>query len=364
MREAPGSTSAAMPFHPPADPQWLSLHEEPVIDPGLEIVDAHHHLFDRADWRYSVDEFGADLAAGHRVVETVYVECREAYRQDGPEALKPVGETESVERIASVHAQGAVRTTRIAAAIVAHADLLLGAEVDRVLEAHEAASPGRFRGVRHSAADDPDPAFVRSGPRPRRARLDAPEFRAGFERLAARGLVFDAWVYHPQLPEVLALARAFPQASIVLDHVGGPLGIGRYALGRDEHFSNWQRSIKALAAAPNVSAKLGGLGMRFCGFGFHDAPRPPDSDALARAWRPHIETCIEAFGPDRCMFESNFPVDQLSCSYRTLWNAFKRIAAGCSAEEKADLFSGTARRVYGICEPAEGTATGASGQQQ
>lgn len=358
MREIPGSASAATPFHPQANLKWLSLHEEQVIDPGLEIVDAHHHLFDRAQWRYGVDEFRADLGAGHRVIETVYVECREAYRADGPEALKPVGETESVERIASAHTRGPVGTTRIAAAIVAHADLSLGAEVDRALDAHAAASPGRFRGIRHSAADDPDPAFVRSGPRPARARLDAPEFRAGFARLAARGLVFDAWVYHPQLPEVLSLARAFPQASIVLDHVGGPLGIGRYALGRDEHFSDWQRSIRALAAAPNVSVKLGGLGMRFCGFGFHGAPRPPDSETLARAWRPHIETCIEAFGPRRCMFESNFPVDQLSCSYRTLWNAFKRIAAGCSAEEKADLFSGTARRAYGITGVAVRTASG------
>lgn len=350
MREAPGSTSAAMPFHPPADPQWLSLHEEPVIDPGLEIVDAHHHLFDRDDWRYRVDEFGRDLEAGHRVVATVYLECREGYRESGPDAMKPVGETERVERIAEASARSAGGTCRIAAAIVGHADLSLGAEVDRVLDAHQAASPGRFRGIRHSAADDPDPAFVRTGARPSRARLDAPEFRAGFARLAARGLVFDAWVYHPQLPQVLSLARAFPQASIVLDHAGGPLGIGRYAHARDAHFADWRRSVRELAGVPNVSVKLGGLGMRLCGFGFHEAVRPPDSETLARAWRPYVETCIEAFGPRRCMFESNFPVDQLSCSYRTLWNAFKRLAAGGSAEEKAELFSGTARRVYRITD--------------
>lgn len=342
--------AATAPFHPPANPDWLALHEEPVLEPDLAIVDAHHHLFERTDWRYGLDGFDRDLADGHRVVASVYVECREHYLESGPEALRPVGETLAIERIATARGAGGVQGTEVAAAIVAYADLSVGAAVDAVLEAHQSASPDRLRGIRHSAADDPDPAFVRTGTRPPRAQLDAPCFREGFARVAARGLVFDAWVYHPQLPALADLARAVPQASIVLDHVGGPLGIGRYAGRRDANFVDWKRGIERLAALPNVTVKLGGLGMRLCGFGFHEAPRPPDSVLLAQAWRPYVETCIEAFGPRRCMFESNFPVDQLSCSYRTLWNAFKRIAAGCSPDEKADLFGGTARRVYGIPE--------------
>ena len=239
---------------------------------------------------------------------------------------------------------------QVAAAIVGHADLTLGASVEDVLQAHLAASPSRFRGIRQSAAEDSDPAFVRTGPRPPRARFGDPAFRKGFARLEKLGLVFDAWLYHPQLPDLIELARTFPQTQIVLNHAGGPLGIGGYAQERDAHFANWQRSIRTLAREANVTVKLGGLGMRLNGFGFHEAARPPDSGTLARAWRPHVETCIEAFGANRCMFESNFPVDQISCSYRTLWNAFKRLASGCTASEKAALFAGTARRVYRIGE--------------
>ena len=335
-------------FHPAADPDWLALHQEAVLEPDLPIIDAHHHLFDRPERRYRVEEFRTDLDAGHRVIATVYLECSEGYRTDGPEMLRPVGETVAVERVAAACAADPTCAVSVAAAIVSHADLTLGTAVDAVLDAHAFAAPERFRGIRHSAAEDPDPAFMRSGPRPPRARFDDPRFREGFARLAPRGLVFDAWLYHPQLPELIDLARAFPDTTIVLNHAGGPLGIGRYAQDRQTHFDAWRASIRTLARADNVVVKLGGLGMRLNGFGFHEAARPPDSESLARAWKPHVDTCIEAFGPRRCMFESNFPVDQMSCSYRTLWNAFKRLAAGASAQEKAELFCNTARRVYRI----------------
>ncbi len=345
-------------FHPPADLRWLQQSSEPALEPQLPIVDAHHHLFDRPNRRYTAEDLRSDIGSGHRVVATVYLQCGEAYRSDGPEHLRPVGETEFVEAVARGSAAGA---PQLCAAIVGYADLRLGpAAVDEVLEAHRQASPTRFRGIRQSAAVDTDPAFDRRDPsRPGPGLLRDPAFRAGFARLAAHGVSFDAWLYHPQLDDLLDLARAFPDTPIVLDHVGGPLGIGGYAGRRDEVFAQWRASIRALAACPNVVVKLGGLAMRLCGFGFHELPHPPGSQMLADAWRPYVETCIEAFGADRCMFESNFPVDQLSCSYGVLWNAFKRLAAGCSDAEKGSLFAGTAVRFYRLDGVA--LAAGAAG---
>jgi L-fuconolactonase len=335
------------PFHPPPDLNWLAQRQEPILEPDLPIVDAHHHFFDLPPWqRYSYDDLLQDLSSGHKVLATVYLQCRERYRIDGPIALRPVGETEFVEQVAKASASGRPDATKVCAAIIGHADLQLGAAVREVLQAHLAAAPARFRGIRHSAAADHDPAFVRQSVRPRLDLLRQADFRAGFACLAEYGLSFDSWQYHPQLPDLLDLARAFPATTIVLNHVGGPAGIGGYAGRRDEIFAQWSASIRALAGCPNVVVKLGGLGMRFCGFGFEDAARPPTSEQLASAWRPYIETCIQAFGPQRCLFESNFPVDKVSCSYPVLWNAFKRLVAGYNAEEKASLFAGTANRVY------------------
>jgi predicted TIM-barrel fold metal-dependent hydrolase len=336
------------PFHPPADLAWLARHAEPALEPELPIVDAHHHLFDRPAWRYVADDLRRDLSAGHRVVATVYLQCGERYRSEGPEAMRPVGETEFVEALARDAAAGAPGQRRLCAAIVGHADLMLGAAVEEVLAAHLAASPSRFRGIRHSAAWEADPAFVRVGPRPGPGLLREPRFREGFARLARHGLGFDAWLYHPQLDDLIDLAQAFPDTPIVLDHVGGPLGLGGYAGRRDEVHAQWRAAIGRLSKCPNVTVKLGGMGMRLFGFGFHERPLPPDSAQLAQAWKPYVDACIDAFGVRRCMFESNFPVDQVSCSYVVLWNAFKRLAAGCSAAEKAALFSETAARVYRI----------------
>jgi predicted TIM-barrel fold metal-dependent hydrolase len=334
--------------------------DEPIVDPDLVIVDPHHHLW---DWRsrvaaapppthefekvyhitprYMLDELLADLNSGHRVAATVYIECRSMHRADGPAEFKPIGETEFVNGIAAQSASGLYGEARACAGIVGHVDLTLGRAAE-VLEAHLARAPDRFRGIRHSASWDADPTVL--GPlnfRPRGLLADS-AFRRGFAHLARLGLSFEAWVLEPQLPEVLSLAAAFPDTTIVLDHVGTPLGLAAYAGRREERFEVWRRSIRALAAAENVVVKLGGLAMPFCGFDAAGA----DSRRLAALWRPYIETCIEAFGVDRCMFESNFPVDRYTCSYRVLWNALKRVAAGASASEKAALFSGVARRVY------------------
>jgi len=339
---------------------------EEILEPDLPIVDPHHHLWDRPASllarlpppkhgfehvirrapRYLLDELLADLTSGHDVRATVYMECGSMYRADAPAAMRPVGETEFVNGVAAMCASGLYGEVRACAAIVGTADLRLGAPVTEVLEAHIAAGGGRFGGIRQSASWDADPDVL--GPLNRGAEglYRRADFREGFARLEDLGLSFDAWILEPQLPDLVDLARAFPGVQIVLDHVGTPLGIGRYAGRRDERFGVWRQNIQALAALPNMSVKIGGLAMVFPGFASFMADPPASSQQLAAEWKPYVETCIEAFGAQRCMFESNFPVDIGSCDYATLWNAFKRLAAGCSVDEKAALFGGAARRVY------------------
>jgi len=275
----------------------------------------------------------------------VFVECRAMYRADGPEALKSLGETEFVNGIAAMSASGAYGPTRVCAGIVGNVDLRLGARAENLLQAHISAAGGRFRGIRRGSAWHPAGLKVTSA-NPPPGLLMQPDFRAGFALLARLGLSFDAWLVHTQIDEIIDLARAFPDTTIVLDHVGGPLGIGPYTGKRDEVFAVWRQSIRQLAACANVYVKIGGLGMHTMGFDFHSRDLPPSSEELALAWKPYVETAIECFGADRAMFESNFPVDKGSCSYTTLWNAFKRLSAGCSADDKTALFSGTASKVY------------------
>jgi L-fuconolactonase len=325
---------------------WLALWREEILEPGLPIVDPHHHLWDRPGWRYLLDELLADVQSGHNLIATVFVQCRAMYRRDGPEELTPVGETEFVNGVAAMSASGGYGPARICAGIVGHADLRLGQRVEAVLEAHLHAGGGRFRGIRHITTWDPDSSIMNPGYRPPPGLLADRGFREGFSRLAPLGLSFDAWLYHPQIDELSALARVFPETPIVLDHVGGPLGICRYAGQKDEVFARWAASIRALARCPNVFVKLGGLGMRIGGFGFEQLPRPPSSEALAQAFRPYFETCIESFGASRCMFESNFPVDKGAYGYAAFWNACKHFMRGAGATEKADLFSRTAARFY------------------
>ena len=326
--------------------EWLARSKEEVIAPDLPIVDPHHHLWKRDGHQYFLEELLADTSSGHNIVATVFVECHAMYRADGPEEMKPLGEVEFVNGIAAMSASGIFGPTRAAAGIVGHANLTLGEAVEDVLAAQVVAAGGRFRGVRHSSPHHGDPSARGSSVNAPAGVLGKPSFRAGLKRLSEMGLSFDAWVYHTQLAELVDVARAVPEANMIMNHIGGPIGIGPYAGKRDEVFAQWRDGIQKVASCPNVSVKLGGLGMRLFGFDVHSGAEPPSSTQLAAAWGPYIETCIEAFGAERAMFESNFPVDKGSCSYSALWNAFKRIASGASAQEKTKLFSATAARVY------------------
>jgi predicted TIM-barrel fold metal-dependent hydrolase len=323
---------------------WLAQTVEEAIEPGLPICDPHHHLWDYPGSRYLIDEFGADIGAGHRLVSTVFVECKQFYRSAGPEEFRPVGETEFIDRIA-----GPVETrsgiTDVAAGIVGFADLSMGMAVQPVIEAHLEAS-GRFRGVRHASAWDESDRVHNAHTNPPQHLFQNPEFRLGLECLERHELSFDAWLFHPQIPELTDLARAHPGLTIVLNHMAGPLGIGPYAENRDTVFSRWKDAMAGLACCANVYIKLGGRCMTMAGFGWHKREAPPGSAELAAAIGPYYRTCIELFGPERCMFESNFPVDRASCSYTVLWNAFKRLSGDYSASERAALFHDTASGVY------------------
>jgi predicted TIM-barrel fold metal-dependent hydrolase len=314
---------------------------EAALEPQRPILDAHHHLWERADERYLPADLLRDVDSGHNIVATVAVECRTMYRNHGAEELKPVGETEF---LASIADQGG-GATAIAAAIVGFADLRLGDRVAAVLEGHVAAGSGRFRGIRHSTTWDASGALRSEAPR---GLMSEDSFRRGFARLKAYELSFDAWLYHPQLAELAELAAAFPDVSIVLNHLGAPLGIGPYTGKRTEVFQAWREGILSLAACPNVCVKLGGLGSERSGFDWHEHTTKPSSNDLAAAIRPYIELCLEAFGVGRCMFESNFPVEKRANSYVVLWNAFKRVTAGYSESERAALFHDNAARIYRV----------------
>lgn len=337
----------APPSHLPVRPDWLAQRQEEILEPELPIVDPHHHLVDRANTgQYLLYDLLRDTRSGHNITHTVYLEWLSMYRAVGPEEMRPVGEVEFANGVAAMAASGNYGNTRVCAGIVGYADLLLGSRVEKVLEAMIAAGGGRFRGIRYITASHPDEAARGSSVNRPAGLLMDPKVREGFARLAPLGLSFDAWLYFTQLGELVDLARTFPDTAIVLDHVGGAIGIGPYAGKRDEVFVAWRSAIRELAGCPNVHIKLGGLGMRLFGFDVAEKAMPPSSEELAAPWRPYIENCIEAFGPERAMFESNFPVDKGSGSYQVFWNAFKRIAGGYSASEKAALFSETARRFY------------------
>ncbi len=338
-------SGARLPFpHPRVRPDWLNGVREDILDPGQPIIDPHHHLWRARPDPYLAPDLAADAATGHDVRATVFIQCGSAYRPDGPEEMRPVGETEFV---VSETASGAHGAFQPCAGIVGHADCLLGDRIEPVLLAHVTAGKGRFKGIRHSATYDAGIAPTAPPGAPPGLFLD-PAFRAGFARTGKLGLTFEAWCYHPQLSELSGMLAAHPGGKVVLNHLGGPLGVGPYEGHRAEVFSHWASSIRELARHPNLFIKLGGLAMNVNGFGYHHQVLPPGSGEMAAAWRPYMETAIEAFGAARCMFESNFPVDKGMCSYPVLWNAFKRIAAGCSAGEKAEVFHDTAARFYGL----------------
>lgn len=325
---------------------WQALADEPVLEPDLPIVDAHHHLQEDHHGRYLLHEFLADMNSGHNIVSTVHVQARSMHRADGPEAFKPLGETEFARGIAAMSASGKYGRARICEAIVGHVDLTLGEIAGEVLDAHIEAAGGRFRGIRHIAPHAEGELGASMPLQAPKGLLVDPAFRKGYAALGPRGLSFEAWLFHPQLADVVDLARAFPDTTVVLNHLGGRLGIGQYAHRFAQEFDAWRRSLDTLAALPNVVVKVGGLGMLYGGFAFHTRDTAPSSEMLANAWGPFIRAGIDAFGPSRAMMESNFPVDKQSASYKVLWNALKRAAAGYGREERSQLFHGTAQRVY------------------
>ena len=343
---------------------WLSQTSEPVLQVEQKIIDPHHHLWDRRSpgsyreeppthARYIADDLMQDiLESGHRVIDTVFVECLAMYQENRGE-LASLGEIEFVQGVAATAASGLYGPgTRCCGAIIGFADLT-GPEVGRHLDAMMRASRN-FRGIRHAHGWHASPEIPPSHhPTRRIEHLLADEaFRRGFAELVDRELVFDCWGYHFQLEEVAELARAFPQASIVVDHIGGPIARGPYAGLRETRvFEEWQRGLDQIASCENIVVKLGGRGMPIYGFGYeHRSQVPPDSNRLAEDWLPYFSRVIEAFGTARCMFESNFPVDKVSCSYRVLWNAFKRIAETLDLDPKRrdDVFFQTAARTYSM----------------
>ncbi len=332
---------------------WLAQTQEPALEPDLPICDPHHHFWDfrseRAPYdRYLLPELAADVTSGHNLRSTVFVEARAMYRAHGSIDMRPVGEVEFVQGLAAASASGLYGETQAAAAIVGHADLTLGSNVYRVLEALEAASPNRFQGIRHSTTWDPDPSVPNTLVDNEEGMLDTAQFRPGAEVLVERRLSFDAWLFAHQMPDLARFARALPDLPIILNHIGGLNRVGPYAGREEEVMAQWRANIIDLASCPNVNVKLGGLGMPRNGFDWHQREKPIGSEELAEDMAPLFNFCIEQFGSDRCMFESNFPVDKVSFSYNILWNAFKRLSAGYTAEQRADLFHDTAARVYRI----------------
>ena len=334
---------------------WLAQVEEETLEPDLPICDPHHHLWEfnhtRVAHRYLLDEILVDLNGGHNVVSTVFIECGAMIDVNDPSPMRMVNETAFVNGVAAMSASGLYGPARVAAGIIGHVDLCIGDGAGDVLAAHIQAGGGRFRGIRHSctwdaASDVPDARCA-----PVRHLYQQDDFRQGFAHLARLDMSFEGWCYHTQISELTELARAFPDTTIILDHFGGPLGIGPYQGKREENFAQWQADITALASCANVVAKLGGINMELNGFGWHEQDRPPTSEELMQATRPYYEHTIEQFGPERCMFESNFPVDMVTCSYNVLWNSFKRLTADYSATEKASLFHDTATRIYRLETP-------------
>jgi predicted TIM-barrel fold metal-dependent hydrolase len=330
---------------PTPSAEWLATVTEEIVEPDRPIIDTHHHLWKIPSmWgTYVLDDLWADTGSGHKIKKTVFIDCHSSYRENGPDHLKPVGETEFVVAVAEDSARQEDKAT--IAGIVGHANMTLGEQVAEVLQAHEVAGKGLFRGIRHAGPYDPTGTL--SNPGSRRPGLYAREdFRTGVKTLGNLGYSYDTWHFFHQNQEYLALAQAVPGTTMILDHFGTPLGVGAYAGKQDEIFEQWKKDIRDIAKCPNVFAKLGGMSMPDNGFGWDSNPSPPTSDDFVEAQKRYYLHMIECFGPDRCMFESNFPVDKLSISYQVLWNGMKKIVMDFSEDEKHAMFYGTAEEVY------------------
>jgi L-fuconolactonase len=338
-----------------AGPARLAI-DEPALRPDRVIIDAHHHLWGPPRDPYEGNDMLTDATRSHRVLASVYVDARERYDSNAPALLQPLGETRYAAGVAADSSRATDGVVTICAAIIGHADLASGTAVRETLLRHLESGAGHFRGVRHLTALDPTGIRLASYVPPPRLLSDD-QFRRGFAQLQRLGLSFDTWVVFHQLDEVVDLAQSFPDVPIVLDHLGTPLGVGAYAGRREEVFGEWRTGIQRVSRCPNVFVKVGGLGMGFVGLPVAQRPGRVASESAASVWRPFVETAIEAFTPDRAMFESNFPVDRSTCSYSVLWNAFQRLADDYSGDEQSALFAGTAARVYDIqIETAAGSA--------
>ena len=342
-------------------PEWLDLVREEALDPDLPIIDAHHHLYDdevrnATMGRFLVDEFHREIAeSGHRVVSTVYVEAYKSFLDDGPEALRSVGETRRANRVADEALQRAPAGPRLCEGIVCNADLMLGERLDEILQVHLDTAPNRLRGLRDHTATDPDVSIPYIVPAD---LMRAPEFRAGVKCLGRRNLVWEVFIFHPQLADVAAVAAALPDVTVVLDHIGTPLAVGRFKDRRAETFRAWRTALAEVARLPNVNVKLAGMLADFCGGDFEGQPRPPTSKQVADVTQDYYRAAIDLFGPSRCMFASNFPRDRVAISYGVTWNAYKRVASDFTAEERKALFHGTAARVFRLADPAGDAAAG------
>lgn len=328
------------------DERWLGSVKEDILEPDRRIIDSHHHLW-RTGLVYQVDDLWRDTESGHNIVKTVFVDCEAEYRKDGPEHLKCLGETEFVVEQARLSEAGP-NGEAVISAIVSRANLGLGDAVGDVLDQHIEIGQGLFRGIRLAAARDPNPEMLAFPAQAEEGLYNSPRFRLGMKALGDRGLTFDAWHYHHQNQEFLAMARAVPSTQIILDHFASPLGVGVYADQREDIFEQWKSDIEEIARCDNVVAKLGGLSMPDNGFGWDRRDKAPTSDEFVDAQRRYFLHTIECFGPDRCMFQSNFPVDKLSIAYPVLFNGFKKIVADFSEDEKDAMFYGTAARIYRI----------------
>lgn len=331
----------------PGSEEWLASVVEDIVEPERPIIDTHHHLWKTPSlWgTYELGELWADTGSGHNIEKTIFIDCRSEYRTEGPSHLKPIGETEYVAGVAAESRSEPDRATIVG--IVGHANMTLGSEVEEVLAAHELAGKGLFRGIRHAGPSDDTGTLTNAGGRwP--CPYDREDFRDGVKTLGRMGYTYDTWHFYHQNQDYLALARAVPDTTMILDHFGTPLGVGAYAGRKDEIFEQWKKDIAEISECPNVHAKLGGLAMPDNGFGWDKNDKPPSSDEFAEAQRPYYLHTIECFGPQRCMFESNFPVDRLSISYQVLWNGLKKIVANFSEDEKHALFYGTAARIYRV----------------
>jgi len=333
--------------HLPIRKDWLAATQETALEPDRPIIDPHHHLWDRPGNRYLLHDLLEDLNSGHNIRATVFLECREMYRDDGPPELRSLGETQFVAGVSAMSESGKYGAARACAGIVGNVDFRIGSRAKAVLEQHILLSGGRFRGIRNGATWDADPGLRVFTSGSGEGLYVNRAWREGFAALAPLNLTFEAWMFHTQLGDLISLAGAFPETKIVLNHIGGALAVGPFAGKRDEVFAEWSMQIQKLGQFPNVYIKLGGLGMpSLMGFEMGQQEQAPSSEQLARAWRPYLETCIAAFGPDRSMFESNFPVDKGMCSYSNLWNAFKRVAENYSNDEKNAMFYNTALKFY------------------